>query len=63
MAIQVYNVVKANNKGEANVVHTSDTGFYVGCMYQEYTNVLAQSGEILSSSVAVGNSLAFMAGR
>ena len=63
MAIQVFKVVKANNEGENMMIHTFDTGFYVGCMYQEYTYVLAQSSEVLSSSIAVGNSLAFMAGR
>lgn len=41
----------------------TETGFYVGCMYQEYTDVLAKSGGTLSSSTATGNSLSFMAGR
>lgn len=44
-------------------VAATETGFYVGCMYQEYTDVLTKSGGTLSSSTATGNSLSFMAGR
>lgn len=42
---------------------TRTIGFYIGCMYQEYRDVLAMSGGSLSSSTATGNSLSFMAGR
>jgi acyl transferase domain-containing protein len=41
----------------------SETGMYVGCMFQEYGDVLARSGGKLSSATATGNSLAFMVGR
>ena len=41
----------------------TEAGFYVGCMYQEYTGVLARSGGKLSAATATGNSLSFMAGR
>ncbi len=50
------------HSGPAGVAGT-ETGFYVGCMYQEYTDVLAKSGGTLSSSTATGNSLSFIAGR
>ena len=38
-------------------------GVYVGCMYQEYTGLLADAGMKLSAATATGNSLAFMVGR
>ncbi len=41
----------------------TEAGFYVGCMYQEYSGVLAASGGKLSAATATGNSLSFMAGR
>ena len=53
---------QAGPAGAAGAFGT-ETGFYVGCMYQEYTDVLAKSGGTLSSSTATGNSLSFMAGR
>lgn len=39
------------------------TGVYIGCMYQEYADVLGRSGAKLTAASATGNSLAFMAGR
>lgn len=53
---------QAGPAGAAGAFGT-ETGFYVGCMYQEYTDVLAKSGGTLSPSTATGNSLSFMAGR
>lgn len=53
---------QSSSAGVAGAAGT-ETGFYVGCMYQEYTDVLAKSGGTLSSSTATGNSLSFMAGR
>jgi 3-oxoacyl-(acyl-carrier-protein) synthase/acyl carrier protein len=41
----------------------TDTGVYVGCMYQEYAAVLADSGSKLSTAAATGNSASFMVGR
>lgn len=38
-------------------------GTYVGCMYQEYTDVIAQGGGKVSAAAATGNSLSFMVGR
>lgn len=38
-------------------------GVYVGCMNQEYYEILALAGMQLSSAAATGNSLAFMVGR
>ncbi|KAK9803914.1 hypothetical protein WJX72_004698 [[Myrmecia] bisecta] len=41
----------------------SETGVYIGCMYQEYTDLLGRSGGKLTSATATGNSLSFMVGR
>ena len=49
--------------GGTGAYYGTEGGFYVGCMYQEYTDVLARSGGKLSSATATGNSLSFMAGR
>lgn len=38
-------------------------GAYVGCMYQEYTNLLGAGDLKLSAATATGNSLSFMVGR
>lgn len=38
-------------------------GVYVGCMYQEYTDVLSSAGTKLSAAAATGNSRSFMVGR
>lgn len=38
-------------------------GVYVGCMYQEYTNLLGAGDLKLSAATATGNSLSFMVGR
>ena len=38
-------------------------GVYVGCMYQEYTTLLAAADAKLSAATATGNSLSFMVGR
>ena len=43
--------------------HGQEVGAYVGCMYQEYAEVLGQSGGKLNAASATGNSLAFMVGR
>ena len=40
-----------------------EVGAYVGCMYQEYSEILAQGGGKLNAASATGNSLAFMVGR
>ena len=39
------------------------TGTYVGCMYQEYADVIAQGGGQVTAAAATGNSLSFMVGR
>ncbi|EFN51778.1 hypothetical protein CHLNCDRAFT_27430, partial [Chlorella variabilis] len=41
----------------------TETGVYVGCMYQEYTDVLSSAGTKLSAAAATGNSRSFMVGR
>ena len=41
----------------------NQTGVYVGCMYQEYTDVLKLAKGKLNAASATGNSLAFMVGR
>lgn len=42
---------------------SSTAGTYVGCMYQEYADVLAQGGGKVTAAAATGNSLSFMVGR
>jgi acyl transferase domain-containing protein len=44
-------------------MYGTEAGVYVGCMYQEYTDVLARAGGKLNAASATGNSLAFMVGR
>lgn len=44
-------------------MRVGDTGVYVGCMYQEYTDVLKLAKGKLNAASATGNSLAFMVGR
>ena len=60
---EVYCALQQSRSAGAAAAAGTETGFYVGCMYQEYTDVLAKSGGTLSSSTATGNSLSFMAGR
>jgi hypothetical protein len=63
---EVHIATKVDKDIRSNGAHTMDDneiGVYVGCMYQEYTDVLSKSGGALSSSIATGNSLNFMAGR
>lgn len=50
-------------RGGAASVFGTEMGVYVGCMFQEYGEVLVRSGGVLSSATATGNSLAFMVGR
>lgn len=40
-----------------------EVGAYVGCMYQEYSEVLTHGGGKLNAASATGNSLAFLVGR
>lgn len=40
-----------------------EVGVYAGCMYQEYSEILAQGGGKLNAASATGNSLAFLVGR
>ena len=47
-------------ESEVNVV---GTGLYVGCMYQEYPDVLMLGGATLTPASVTGNSLSFMVGR
>lgn len=54
--------LQATRGGTASVFGT-EAGVYVGCMFQEYGDVLSRSGGVLSSATATGNSLAFMVGR
>ncbi len=58
----------ANKK--RNAMHISpisntrfDAGMYVGCMHQEYTNVLTSAYQKLSPQAIVGSGLSFMVGR
>lgn len=41
----------------------SEAGVFIGCMYQEYADVLKRAGSKLNAASATGNSLAFMSGR
>ena len=61
--MQVHNVTTTNNMARYLGAFGMESAFFVGCMYQEYTEILAQSGGILTSSTATGNSLSFLAGR
>lgn len=38
-------------------------GVYLGCMYQEYSQLLGEAGAKLSAAAATGNSLSFLVGR
>ena len=40
-----------------------EAGAFVGCMNQEYFDVLALGGGALTAAAATGNSLSFMVGR
>lgn len=57
-----YMALQQTRGGVASVFGT-EMGVYVGCMFQEYGDVLVRSGGVLSSATATGNSLAFMVGR
>ena len=56
-------VVVTNNMTRLSSEIGTEVAFFVGCMYQEYTNILSLSGATLTSSAATGSSLSFMAGR
>ena len=60
---EVAAALAASGGGGPAAYSGTEAGVYVGCMYQEYTGVLARSGGKLSASTATGNSLIFMAGR
>ena len=52
-----------NNMAELLHDRNQEIAFFVGCMYQEYIEILTLSGGTLTSSAATGSSLSFMAGR
>ncbi len=56
-------VREAEGPGGLGPMSGTETGVYVGCMYQEYTDVLAAAGGKLSAATATGNSLSFLVGR
>eukprot|EP00887_Chlorella_sp_A99_P003362 scaffold26.g3362.t1 len=41
----------------------SETGVYMGCMYQDYAQMLADAGITLNSASATGSALSFLVGR
>ena len=59
---ETYNALASAHDGAASILNT-ETGVYVGCMYQEYTDVLSRCGGKLNTASATGNSLSFMVGR
>ena len=56
-------LTEAEGPGGLGPLSGTETGVYVGCMYQEYTDVLAAAGGKLSAATATGNSLSFLVGR
>ena len=59
---ETYNALASAHGGAASILGT-EAGVYVGCMYQEYADVLSRCGGKLNSASATGNSLSFMVGR
>ncbi len=55
--------VVINNMAELSHDNNQEIAFFVGCMYQEYVEILTLSGGTLTSFAATGSSLSFMAGR
>ena len=41
----------------------SDTGVYVGCMYQEFTQLQFNLGYSISPAIATGNGISYLVGR
>lgn len=56
-------LAEAEGPGGMGQLTGTEAGVYVGCMYQEYTSVLAAAGGKLSAAAATGNSLSFLVGR
>ena len=56
-------LAEAEGPGGMGLLSGTEAGVYVGCMYQEYTDVLAAAGGKLSAATATGNSLSFLVGR
>ena len=56
-------LAEAEGPGGMGPLSGTEAGVYVGCMYQEYTDVLAAAGGKLSAATATGNSLSFLVGR